>query len=166
MSTLNVLKTQKAGSTKRMKIEGAGPKIMVPLFIAFAITAWISYAYQPTFNYPLVPAEWTLALGALFLIVGVPFWLLSTGMFLLAYFRGRLETRGPFAVMPNPIYGSWIVFVIPGISLVLNWWPILLASVVMYVAQRMFIHDEDDVLREKFGRQYEEYRKKVLIKSL
>ena len=157
---------QKVKSTTRMKIEGAGPKIMAPLFVTFAITAWISYAYRPTFNYPLVPAEWTLALGALFLLVGVPFWLLSTGMFLVAYFRGRLETRGPYAVMLNPIYGSWIVFVLPGISLVLNWWPILLTSVVMYAAQRLFIHEEDDALRQKFGGQYAEYRKKVLIKFL
>jgi protein-S-isoprenylcysteine O-methyltransferase Ste14 len=36
----------------------------------------------------------------------------------------------------------------------------------MYAAQRMFIHEEDDALREKFGRQYEEYRKKVLVKYL
>lgn len=157
---------QNVKSTKRMRIEGAGPKIMAPLFVTFAITAWISYAYRPTFNYPLLPSEWTLALGALFLLVGVPFWLLSTGLFLLAYFRGRLETRGPFTLMLNPIYGSWIVFVIPGISLVLNWWPILLTSVVMYAAQRMFIHEEDDALREKFGRQYAEYRKNVMIKFL
>jgi protein-S-isoprenylcysteine O-methyltransferase Ste14 len=157
---------QKVKGAKRMKIEGADPRIMAPLFVTFAIAAWISYAYRPTFDYPLVPAEWTLALGALFLLIRVPFWLLSVGMFLPAYFGGRLETRGPFAVMPNPIYSSWIVFVIPGISLVLNWWPILLTSVVMYAAQRMFIHAEDDMLRETFGRQYEEYRKKVLIKYL
>ncbi len=147
-------------------IEGAGPKIMAPLFVTFAVTAGISYMYQPAFNYPLVPAAATLALGALFLVVGVPFWLLAVVMFLAAWFGGRLETRGPFAVMPNPIYGSWIALIIPGISLVLNWWPILLTSVVMYTAQRVFIHEEDDALRAKFGRQYEEYRKKVLIKFL
>jgi protein-S-isoprenylcysteine O-methyltransferase Ste14 len=151
---------------KKMRIEGTGPKIMLPMFVTFAVTAWISYAYRPMFNYPMVPAEWTLALGALFLIIGVPFWLLATGMFLRAYFGGRLETRGPFAVMPNPIYGSWIALIIPGISLVLNWWPILLTSVVMYLAQRAFIKDEDKALREQFGGQYEEYRKKVLIKFL
>jgi protein-S-isoprenylcysteine O-methyltransferase Ste14 len=157
---------QKVENATRMKIEGAGPRIMAPLFVTFAVVAWISYTYRPTFDYPLVPADWTLALGALFLVVGVSFWLLSTGMFLAAYFRGRLETRGPFAVMPNPIYGSWIVFVIPGISLVLNWWPVLLTSVVMYAAQRLFIHEEDDALREKFGGQYDEYRKKVMIPFL
>jgi protein-S-isoprenylcysteine O-methyltransferase Ste14 len=147
-------------------IEGAGPKIMAPLFVTFAITAWISYVYQPAFNYPIELYEWTLALGGLLLVVGVPFWLLSVAMFLLAWFRGRLETRGPFAVMPNPIYGSWIVFIIPGISLVVCWWPILLTSVVMFAAHRLFIHEEDEALRQKFGRQYEEYRQKVLIKFL
>lgn len=157
---------QVSKTVKKMGIEGAGPKIMAPLFVTFAITAWISYTYQPTFDFPLVPAGWTLALGALFLVVGVPFWLLSVALFLPAYFKGRLETRGPYAVMPNPIYGSWIVFVIPGIALVLNWWPILLTSVVMFAAHRMFIHAEDDYLRQKFGKQYEEYRKKVLIKFL
>jgi protein-S-isoprenylcysteine O-methyltransferase Ste14 len=147
-------------------IEGAGPKIMLPLFAAFAITAWLSYAYRPAFDYPLVPAEWTLALGALLIVTGVPFWLLATGMFLRAWFAGRLATRGPFAVMPNPIYGSWMVLIIPGISLALDWWPILLTSVAMYAAQRIFIREEDDFLREKFGGQYEEYRKKVLLNFL
>jgi protein-S-isoprenylcysteine O-methyltransferase Ste14 len=144
-------------------IEGAGPKIMAPLFVTFAITAWLSYTYQPAFNYPIELYEWTLALGALLLVVGVPFWLLSVVMFLLAWFRGRLETRGPFAVMPNPIYGSWIVFIIPGISLVVSWWPILLTSVVMFAAHRLFIREEDDFLRQRFGKKYEEYRKNVLI---
>jgi protein-S-isoprenylcysteine O-methyltransferase Ste14 len=160
------MSNQKVKSTTRMKIEGAGPRIMAPLFVTFAITAVISYLFRPTLNYPLVPAEWTLALGALFLLVGVPFWLLSTGMFLVAYFQGRLETRGPYAVMLNPIYGSWIVFVLPGISLVLNWWPILLTSVVMYAAQRLFIPEEDEMLREKFGGLYEVYRKNVLVTFL
>jgi protein-S-isoprenylcysteine O-methyltransferase Ste14 len=157
---------QKAKTIRKMRIEGAGPKIMAPMFVTFAITAWISYAYRPTFDYPLVPAEWTLAIGVVFLVIGVPFWLLSTGLFLLAYFRGRLETRGPFAVMPNPIYSSFIIFVIPGIALLLNSWLILLTSVVTYVAFRIFIHGEDDVLREKFGIQYDEYRERVLLKFL
>jgi protein-S-isoprenylcysteine O-methyltransferase Ste14 len=86
--------------------------------------------------------------------------------FLRAWSEGQLATQGPFAVMPDPIYGSFIVFVIPGISWVLNWWPILLTSVVMFVALRIFIHEEDKTMRKKFGRQYEEYRQKVLIKFL
>jgi len=144
---------------------GVGRKIVAPMFVTLIITALISYAYRPMFNYP-VPVEWTLALGVLFLVIGVPFWLLAARTFLRAWSQAQLATRGPFTVMPDPIYGSFIVFVIPGISLVSNWWPILLTSVVMFVALRIFIHEEDDALREQFGLQYEEYRKKVLITFL
>jgi protein-S-isoprenylcysteine O-methyltransferase Ste14 len=150
---------------KIMRIEGAGPKIMAPLFITFIITALLSYIYRPTFDYPILNIV-VLAIGALFLAAGVPFWIASVGLFLGAWNKEKLETHGPFAVMLNPIYSSFIVFVIPGISLVLNWWPILLTSVVTYAAQRIFIHEEDNALREKFGSQYEEYRRKVLIKFL
>lgn len=153
-------------SDKLKEAEGAGPKIMAPLFITFIVTALISYAYRPSFNYPLMAAGWTLTLGALFLSVGVPFWIAAVGLFLRAWSRGQLETHGPFAVMPNPIYSSFVIFVIPGISLLLGWWPILLTSIAMYIAFRLFICEEDDSLRDKFGKQYEEYRKKVLIKFL
>lgn len=152
-------------SSNILKLEGAGPKIMLPFFLMFVITTLISYAYQPMFNYSL-PGEWTIGLGTLFLAIGIPFWLIAVAMFLRAWSYEQLETRGPFAIMPNPIYSSFIVFVIPAISLLLNWWPILLTSTVMYAAQRISIHEEDDTLKQKFGSQYEEYRKKVLIKYL
>ncbi len=153
-------------SDRLKEAEGAGPKIMAPLFVTLVATALISYAYRPSFNYPLMAAEWRLALGVLFLVVGFPFWITAVGLFLRALSRGQLETHGPFAVMPNPIYGSFVTFIIPGISLLLGWWPILLTSVAMYIALRVFIHEEDDSLREKFGTQYDDYRKKVLIKFL
>lgn len=150
---------------KIMRIEGAGPKIMAPMFITFIITALLSYIYRPTFDYPS-PSIVVVVIGALFLAVGGPFWLAAVGLFLRAWNKEKLETHGPFAVMLNPIYSSFIIFVIPGMSLVLNWWPILLTSVVMYAAQRIFIHKEDQALREKFGSEYEDYRRKVLIKFL
>jgi Putative protein-S-isoprenylcysteine methyltransferase len=137
-----------------MTLEGAGPKIMAPLFVTFVATALISYAFQPLFNYPLAAAATTI-LALPLLSVGILFWLLSVGMFLAAWKKEQLETRGPFAVMP-----------IPGVSLMLNWWPILLTSVVMFIAQRMFIHEEEKVLYKKFGEQYREYRKKVWIRFL
>lgn len=153
-------------SKKLDGIEGAGPKIMAPLFVVLAITGWISYAYQPAFNYPVELYGICQALGAILLLIGVPFWLFSVVMFLAAFFRGRLETRGPFAVMPNPIYGSWILLIIPGISLFVNWWPILLTSIAMFAAHRLFIGEEDAQLRQKFGEKYDQYRKNVWIKWL
>jgi protein-S-isoprenylcysteine O-methyltransferase Ste14 len=167
---INAMKTKlpflKMTDGRGMKIEGAGPKIMAPLFVTFAVTAGLSWLYQPMLNYPAAFAYLTLTLGVVLLAIGFPFWLLSTAMFLRAWQQEKLETRGPFAIMPNPIYSSFVVFVIPAISLLLGWWPILLTAVAMFVAQRMFIKEEDDILRQKFDKQYKEYRKKVLIKFL
>jgi protein-S-isoprenylcysteine O-methyltransferase Ste14 len=154
------------GSKDGMRIEGAGPKIMAPMFLTFSVTALISFLYNPVFNYPLAITGLTSWLGVLLLAIGLPFWLLSAFMFLKAWQRERLETRGPFAIMPNPIYSSFIIFVIPALSLLLGWWLLLLTSFAMYAAQRMFIHQEDADLRNKFGSVYEEYRRKVLLKFL
>ncbi len=151
--------------TKEMGFEGAGPKIMLPMFVTVGITAGLSYLSQPLSNYP-VESIWTVLLGALFLGLGLPLWFLTVREFFRAFSKGRLATHGPYALMPNPIYGFFMILVVPGISLILNWWPILLTSALGYVALRMFIHEEVTGLRKKFGTDYYEYRKKVLIKFL
>ncbi len=151
--------------TKEMGFEGAGPKIMLPMFVTVGITASLSYLCQPLSNYPVQSIS-TGLLGALFLAIGLPLWFLTVRTFIQAFSTGRLAKNGPYAVMPNPIYGIFMVFVVPGISLVLNWWPILLTSALGYVALRMFILGEVNTLREKFGAEYNEYRKRVMIKFL
>jgi protein-S-isoprenylcysteine O-methyltransferase Ste14 len=151
---------------KEMGVGGVGPKIIVPMVIMLALTGWISYVYRPTFDISFLPRELTLALGGLLLLLGIPLWLWSITTFLAAFQKGRLATGGPYAVMLNPVYSSWIVFIVPGIALLLNFWLVLATSIVMYLCQMRFIHEEDDHLRQKFGKQYEEYRKKVLIKFL
>ncbi len=151
--------------TKEMGFEGAGPKIMLPMFVTAIITALVSHIYWPLFSYPVM-STWTLALGALLLVIGIPFWFLTVRIFIRAFSSGQLATQGPYAVMPNPIYGIFMSLVIPGISLALNSWLILFNSVLGFVALRVFIHEEVNTLRNKFGTEYNEYRKKVLIKFL
>ncbi len=151
--------------TKEMGFEGAGPKIMLPMFVTAAVTPGVSHVYRPMFNYPVNSTE-TLAFGALFLAIGVPLWSFAVRTFFSAFSKGQLATQGPFAIMPNPIYGIFMILVIPGISLVIDSWMILLTSVLGYVALRMFIHEEVNALQEKFGVEYVEYRKNVLIKFL
>ncbi len=147
----------------KMGIEGAGPKIMLPAVIVFAVTAWISYTYGLTI--PL-SGEILTIIGLVLLVPGLIIWIWSMLAFLPAYFGDRLATRGPYSVMLNPVYSSWIVLVIPGIALLTGWWLLLLTSVVMYLAMVMSVHAEDDFLRQKFGKTYEEYRERVLLKFL
>jgi len=151
---------------KKMGIEGAGPKIMAPAAAVFIIAAIVSYVYRPALDISFVPRELTLAIGAVLALIGVLIWLPAVVLFLLAYSKGKLATRGPYALMLHPIYSSWTVLVFPGIALLLNWWLLLATPLVMYVSLRMFGADEDQYLRQKFGKQYEEYRQKVLLKFL
>jgi protein-S-isoprenylcysteine O-methyltransferase Ste14 len=150
----------------KMGIEGAGPKIIAPAAVVFVLGAIISYVYRPAFDMAFVPREITLALAAILLIIGIPVWLSAVVCFLLAYRKGEMATGGPYALMPNPIYSSWTVFVFPGIALLLNWWPLLATPIVMYAAFRIFIKAEDRYMRQKYGQKYDEYIKKVLIKFL
>ncbi|HLN45515.1 MAG TPA: methyltransferase [Candidatus Sulfotelmatobacter sp.] len=151
--------------TKEMGCEGAGPKIMLPMFVTVIITAIVSYIYWPLFSYPMMSMG-TLPFGALLLVIGVPSWFLTVKTFARAFSSGQLATHGPYAIMPNPIYGIFMSLVIPGISLVLNSWLILFTSVLGFVALRIFIHEEVNTLWKKFGTEYDEYRKRVLIKFL
>jgi len=54
----------------------------------------------------------------------------------------------------------------PAVALILNSWLIFLASVFFYVVYRILTRKESDYLREKFGKEYEDYRKKVLLPFL
>ncbi len=147
----------------KMGIEGAGPKIMLPAIVVFAVTAWISYTYGLTIP---MSSEILTIIGLVLLVPGLIIWIWSMIAFLPAYFGDRLATGGPYAVMLNPVYSSWIVLVIPGIALLTGWWLLLLTSVVMYVAMLMSVHSEDDYLRQRFGKKYEEYRQRVMLKFL
>ena len=125
----------------KMGIEGAGPKIMIPAVVVFAITVWISYSYGLTIP---ISSEILTIVGLVLLVPGLLIWIWAMITFLPAYFGDRLATHGPYAVMLNPVYSSWIVLVIPGIALITGWWLLLLTSVVMYVAMVMSVHAEDD----------------------
>ncbi|OPY26927.1 MAG: hypothetical protein A4E28_02254 [Methanocella sp. PtaU1.Bin125] len=152
------------GGKNEMSVGGVGPLIIVPMIVMLALTIEISIIYR--LNMSFLPRGLTLALGALLLVIGVPLWLWSVVTFFQAYQKGQMATGGPYRIMPNPIYSSWIVFIVPAIAMLLDFWPVLATSVVMYLCQLRFIHREDEQMRKKFGRAYETYRKNVLIKWL
>jgi protein-S-isoprenylcysteine O-methyltransferase Ste14 len=78
------------------------------------------------------------------------------------YFNeGKLATRGVYAYFRHPIYGSWIVFIVPGVVLMLNSLLGLTVPFFMYVVFSALIKEEEEYLEEKFGDEYFEYKRKV-----
>ena len=143
-----------------MTFIGVGLKFaIISIFFTAIIFAvhflWMSYLSIPI---PRIVAQ---VLGILLLIIGVPVYLIS-GLTIHKYFHdGQLATKGIYGYFRHPIYGSWIVFIVPGIVLIMNSLIGLTVPVFMYGVFKILIKEEDQYLEEKFGEEYLEYRKRV-----
>ena len=145
---------------KYMTLIGVGLKFaLISIFFTAAIFAvhflWMSHLSIP------IPRIITQVLGILLVIIGVPIYLIS-GLTIHKYFReGKLATKGTYAFFRHPVYGSWIVFIVPGIILLINSLIGFIVPVFMYGVFKILIGNEDKYLEEKFGEEFLEYRKRV-----
>ena len=73
----------------------------------------------------------------------------------------ELVTSGPYQIVRHPIYASMFAMNIMSALLLgrLPWWPIGIALFVVGIEIR--IHVEDDLLRNRFGSQFEEWKSQV-----
>jgi len=75
----------------------------------------------------------------------------------------RLITKGAYGLSQNPLYAVLILFLVPGVGMVLNSWIILTIAIVGYLAFRKFIHEEEELLERIFGEEYRNYCKKTSL---
>ncbi|MBR4196071.1 MAG: isoprenylcysteine carboxylmethyltransferase family protein [Synergistaceae bacterium] len=73
----------------------------------------------------------------------------------------KLATKGPYALMRNPLYfGNFVIGL--GWSLIAGKWAVMIFAVSFYVLYVLvIIPHEEEFLRAKFGREYEEYCRRV-----
>ncbi len=145
---------------KQMTLIGVGLKFAILSIFFTAIIFTVHFLWMSQATIPL-PRILTLVLGILLVITGVPIYLIS-GLTIRRYFHnGELATKGVYGYFRHPIYGSWIVFIIPGIVLLINSFLGLTIPVFMYGVLKILIREEDKYLEEKFGEEFFEYRKRV-----
>jgi protein-S-isoprenylcysteine O-methyltransferase Ste14 len=150
---------------KEMNIAGAAPFIAVPTFIYLAITIVISYLAYPDFRiiqnrlYIILP-------GIAFILIGALMVISCARKLLKSFDNNKLMTDGLYQIFRNPMYVAYMIFIIPGIALLFNSWLAVTTVIINYVLFSLFIRKEHNYLKEKFGNDYEEYCKKVLIKFL
>ncbi len=150
---------------KKMTVMGVGPQAAVPAFAYLALTIILDQFLKPRFSMTgsfqaFLP--WGVALTVLGLVVLA----VSSIQMLRAFNRHELVTTGMYAIAPNPMFMSYVVFILPGLALLLRSWLVLTTAVVFYVLIRVFARAEDRWLREEFGERYITYRKKVLLKFM
>ena len=120
----------------------------------------LHFMWTPHLSFP-IPRLLTLILGVFLLIIGTPIYL-TAGLTIHKYFHGgKLATTGIYAYFRHPIYGAWIVFIMPGIVLLLNSLIGLSIPIFMYVLFKILIVKEDKYLEERFGEEFVDYKNRV-----
>ena len=141
--------------------KGVGPRIIgfaMPFIIAGIVLRiwWPAYTYIPMLN------NATLRIAGLILVIlGAIAWLTAMVQFAIGFSKGVLITNGVFGISRNPIYVSWALFILPGLFLLLNNFWFFLAAVFMLLATLIFLKDEEKVMMETFGKDFESYSQKV-----
>lgn len=140
---------------------GVGPVWLVISVVYIACAKFLFFQNQEFFSIPVIPYGIIAVAGIVLLVIGVPFYMIAgiTGM--RAYNEGKLCTSGIYGLCRHPIYAAWVVFIVPGVMLLMNSWIGLTAIPVMYISLRMLVLKEELYMEEKFGDEYRAYKKKV-----
>jgi len=152
--------------TNKMKITGSAPMIAVPTILYLIATLIISGIKNPLFD--IIENDRTVIeiLGVVLIIAGV-IAVASCGRKLLRSFnKEKLMTDGLYQIFRDPMYASYLIFIIPGISLLFNSWLALTTIILNYILYLVFIRQEHKFLEDKFGDEYKNYLQKVFIKFL
>jgi protein-S-isoprenylcysteine O-methyltransferase Ste14 len=73
----------------------------------------------------------------------------------------ELITQGPYAVVRNPIYLGMFGLMVASGLVISTWWALLVAVVVFLAGNQIRIRAEEQLLRETFGTQFDDYARRV-----
>ena len=143
-----------------MNIFGQGPRIM--LFTAPAAAAAVmAHLVAPGLVRIPLPASLLTSLGEVLLLLGLMLWLTALEQLLTGFPRGKLVTSGAYGICRNPIYSSFALLVLPGLSLVTRTWVYLVVAAVLCLGVRLFVPREEHDLLRVFGDEYRAYTARV-----
>lgn len=147
-------------SQNGMNIIGQGGKIMLSA-CPFIIVAVVIHTSAPQVA-SLPPAlDFIKPVGYIIILPGITLWLTGVVQLLIWFPRGKLITTGAYGVSRNPIYSSFILFILPGISLLTLTWVYLVAAASLLVSVLVFIRKEERQLESVFGGEYTNYKSRV-----
>lgn len=151
--------------SKKVTIRGAAPQIALLTLLYLLISVITSYLTKPTFridseNFHLI------VFGIVWVIPGLIMVSITGRMITKSFKENKLLRTGLYRIIRNPMYAAYFLFIIPGICLLFNSWLVLTTIPVNYFLIQIFIQKEYNYLRQKYGKEYDEYLKTVLIKFL
>jgi len=146
--------------TKPMTMFGVGPRWGL-ISLAYGALVYALARIFPVLNFPVWWHPGLNILGGLLVLIGLPYYFLAVRAMTRAFKAGELATTEVYGICRHPLYGSWIVFLAPGIVLLTHIWLALSVPVVMYIALRVMAKEEEDYLAATFGERYAQYKAAV-----
>lgn len=141
---------------------GVGPLIFIPALTYLLVLVPLRLKGGHWLGWSFLPRPVCLPPAYVLLGLGLSCYLLAFRQLRRAARAGRLATRGMFRCCRHPIYASWILVILPGLSLALG--TVLAFAVVPYalLVFRLFIRGEERELERRFGGAYRAYRDRTL----
>lgn len=136
--------------------------VIPPIWFALGLTAiFLLDRFFPPSSFS---GSVAVGLGAILVLLGLASAISAAGLFrkadtgIVPFSEATaLVTSGAFRFSRNPMYLG-MVFVLLGTALIVGTVAgLLVAPVFMLIIQLRFIHDEEQMLREVFGEDYEDY---------
>ena len=140
---------------------GIGPKFtLISVMVGLTILI-INLVFFPFFTFVLITRSVNIVLGIALIILGLPVFIIPALTIDRYVYEGKLCKTGIYSVLRHPIYGAWIVLIVPGVVLITGCVLGILVPIFMYVLFKILIVEEDRYLEHKFGEEFLEYRNRV-----
>ncbi|MBK7030794.1 MAG: isoprenylcysteine carboxylmethyltransferase family protein [Bacteroidales bacterium] len=140
---------------------GVGPMLIL-ITLPYVALVLIMMNLMPDFlKLSFLDITWVKYLAYVLIGAGVIFWISSVITFGRNFSKGTLITTGTYGLCRNPIYASFIVFILPGLALLFASGLLFTITIVFYLNFKLCIHGERMILRRTFGDAYLKYEKEV-----
>ncbi|HNY03062.1 MAG TPA: isoprenylcysteine carboxylmethyltransferase family protein [Bacteroidales bacterium] len=143
---------------EKLNFFGIGPKMGRIILPWLAITIALSILFPVLFSICSSLRQGLMVTGSLILLTGLVSYFATLRLMLPGIRENRLITGGMYRYCRNPLYSSILLFIIPGLALVMNSWIILTVTPVGYLIMRRFIREEEEMLERIFGEEFRKYR--------
>lgn len=148
---------------KHLPMYGVGPLYVSIILITTIIFIFLSYLnYIPSYNIKELSTS-IIMLGIILIIVSIYMWCKAVIKDNIDKYiiKNKLLTTGIYSYTRNPIYSAFTILSL-GLILIANNYFLLILPVLYYLFLTvLMILTEEKWLKEVFGSEYEEYKKKV-----
>ena len=142
----------------KLNTMGIGPKVGGIILPWLAVMIFFSLKFKSSVAFLEDGFKILYFCGLGLVIIGSMLYLFTIPSLLKGLKETKLVTTGTFFLCCNPLYSSIILFIVPGVSLMMNSWLVLTTSIVGFTLLKIFIKTEYIEMEKFFGNDYRKYK--------